>query len=170
MSRILAAFLIYGLTLGSAHALDSITTRLVGVWAAEGTIRPKGYDAAEKIKCRFVGRELNALQVNLEGKCATTSGTAKFRLLIAHDESGRFFAAKARFANKADYLAMVGSAKGNILTLDAKDQVLLGTRISDSSLSLVAPEKGNVTMTNTLTDAATGDQSQSLVLTLRRKK
>ena len=148
----------------------NFTSRLVGVWKAEGLVRQQGFGDEEKVRCRMVGRSVDDVQVNLEGKCATSRGAAKFKLFVAQDKSGKTFAALARLSTKKELVSLAGKRVGDVVTLTAKEPLQQGSRALSSTLTLTVPQAGDIKMTNVLTDAQSGDKAQSLTLTLIRKK
>jgi len=154
----------------TAVQAEDITGRLVGVWIGEGVVRPNGFDAPEKIRCRMVGRAKTEQQVNLKGKCATTSGAARFKLMLAQDVTGKVFAAKGGFLRQKALLSLSGIRVGDVVTLNAKEPVQNGDRLLTTRLTLTVPLGKNFKMTNIVTDKATGERATSLALTLKRKR
>ena len=150
-------------------AADAMLKRLIGVWMGEGVALQFGGDLPEKIRCRMVGKPISVSQTNLEGKCVTTSGGTKFRLMIAQDASGKVFAAKVQLSNIAELVSLAGTSDGDVLTLSAKKPLAINDRQITSQLRLVIPTGNSLELSNILTDQDSGEQTQSLAITLKRK-
>jgi hypothetical protein len=164
---ILAAGLVVSAEMAAA---DVFIHRLIGVFVGEGTIRPQGFDDAVKVKCRLVGKPHDDLQVNLEGKCVTASGAGKVRFLIAQDQSGTKFAAKAGFASQKEMVALNGRRSGENLVFLTKAPFEASGRLVSSEIIFALAGEPEFDLSNTLTDRATGEVSQVLSLKVKRKR
>jgi len=147
-----------------------MVSRFVGVWAGEGSVRLNGFGAREKVRCRIVGRLKTPSQINLEGKCATTSGAAKIRLFVAQNSGGNIFSAEARLSTKVETMRMSGIRDGDAVRLNSQKPQEKDGRMLTSSLRLSTVGKAGFDMVNTLTDQTTGDEAVSLAIKLTRKR
>lgn len=158
------------LALPVPSAAEAMITRFIGVWVGEGVTVHFGGDTPEKIRCRMIGKPVSDSQTNLEGKCVTTSGSAKFRLMIAQDATGNIFAAKAQLSTIGELVSLAGTRDGDVLTLLAKMPIVINDKQISSRLQLVIPTNKSFELSNLLTDQASGEQTQSLLITLNRKR
>ena len=151
-------------------AADVFIHRLIGVFVGEGTIRPQGFDDAVKVKCRLVGKSRDDLQVNLEGKCVTASGAGKVRFLIAQDQSGSKFAAKAGFASQKEMVALNGRRSGENIVFMTNAPFEASGRMVSSEIAFALVGETEFDLLNTMTDQTTGEVSQVLSLKVKRKR
>ncbi|NOX72642.1 MAG: hypothetical protein GXP03_03115 [Alphaproteobacteria bacterium] len=168
--------LLLAIVIASASAFPSLAQesdlvgRLVGVWVGEGTVRPRGFDAPEKIRCKVKGERMADFQVRFAGRCATTSGAAAFRLRVAQDQAGQVFAAKIRLSSTEADVDFKGPRTGEGMVLAQIEPLEQGARLLASEILLMLPLNGDIRMTNDVTDQNSGEQAQSLDIRFVRQK
>lgn len=155
---------------GEAAFAEDIVARMVGVWVGQGVVRPRGFDAPEKIRCKVIGKKLSDVEVRFSGRCATTSGAGAFRLFIAQDETGSLFAARVRFSGAKSALEFNGDISADKITLLQDNAVAQGDRLVLATLSLLIPKDGDIEMINDIVDLNSGEIAQSLNIKFVRRK
>jgi hypothetical protein len=149
---------------------NDLVGRFVGVWVGEGTVRPRGFDDPEKIRCKVKGERMADLQIRFAGRCATTSGAGAFKLRVAQDKTGQVFAAKIRLSNTEDDVEFKGPRTGEGMVLAQIEPMQQGTRLLAAEILLELPPDGDIRMTNDVTDQNSGEQAQSLDIRFVRQK
>ena len=150
-----------------AHAED-VLQKFIGVWVAEGWVRPHGFDAPEKIRCKVKGSRMSNLQISFAGRCATTSGARAFRLLIAQDAAGQRFAAKVKVSMSGADIEYAGIKQAKQIVLTQETPVESGPRLLVSEITLDMADE-TIGMRNLLTDQNTDKQMQSLEITFSQR-
>jgi hypothetical protein len=170
--RILTAIAVMVCTFASPNLVlaEDIVARMVGVWVGQGTVRPRGFDAPEKIRCKVVGEKLSEVEVKFAGRCATASGTGAFRLFVAQDIGGSRFAARIRLSNAKDALDFKGSLGGDTIVLKQNEVVEQKDRKVLATITLKIPEGMDIEMTNDIVDQNSGETAQSLAIQFTRQK
>jgi hypothetical protein len=167
MARVFALLTLLIILPGSGFATELLSS-FVGVWVGEGTVRPTGFDAPQKIRCKVQGKRMSALQISFAGRCATTSGAGAFGLLIASNKSGQNFAAKVLLSQSNAEVDFSGERADRVLTLTQIEPVRTQGRLLTSVIILRLAKDGLINFANHVTDVEKDLQEQAFSVIFRR--
>jgi hypothetical protein len=148
---------------------EDFVQRFLGVWVGKGLVRPSGFGAPEKVRCKVKGTLMTPNQVSFAGRCATTSGATAFQLLVAQDETGLLFAAKIRLSAVMTEVDFKGRNEGGQIELLQVEPIEQKERLLTSKVTLSFPQVANIKMTDDITDLNSGQSAQSLEILFVRQ-
>ncbi len=167
MGRVFALLALLAILPGNGFA-GELLSGFVGVWVGEGTVRPSGFDAPQKIRCKVKGKRMSALQISFAGRCATTSGAGAFGLLIATNGSGENYAAKVLLSLSNAEVDFSGENVGRTITLTQREPIRNRGRLLTSVITLTLENDGMIGFINQVTDIEKNQQQQALEVNFRR--
>ncbi|NOX41325.1 MAG: hypothetical protein GXP05_12700 [Alphaproteobacteria bacterium] len=167
MRRILAVLVMLA-TLPSGSFATELLSGFVGAWVGEGTVRPSGFDAPQKIRCKVEGKRTSPLQISFAGRCATTSGAGALGLLIATNKSGKNYAAKVLLSPSDAEVDFSGKNVGRTITLTQREPIRNRGRLLTSVITLTLENDGMIGFINQVTDIEKNQQQQALEVIFRR--
>ncbi len=166
---VIFAGLLAALTQPVPAMAKDVVQRFLGVWVGQGLVRPNGFDALEKVRCKVKGTLTAPTQVSFVGRCATTSGATAFGLFVAQDETGLLFAAKIQISAVATEVDFKGRNEDGQIQLLQVSPVQQEDRLLTSKVTLSFPQAREMKMTDDITDLNSGETAQSLEILFVRQ-
>jgi hypothetical protein len=165
----IAAMLVLISLPASPAIADDLSVLFHGKWTGNGTMRPKVFNALEKTRCKVAGAKTSSGKTRFSGRCATVSGSGAFKMEIHKVPGTERYEAEVQLPNVVQPVRLRGVARGRTLTFTLVKPFKQDGRTITTSISTSFPDDDTMIMSETATDAATGEKSDAIAMEFKRR-
>lgn len=155
-----------GVQPGSA---DDLSDLFEGQWTGNGTIRPNGFDAPEKARCKVAGTRLASGAARFAGRCATVSGSGAFGMTIRLVPGTGRYEGEARLPDLVQPVRLNGTARGRTLTLTMAKPLKQDGRTVTGRIEIRFSGGNSMNMMQTARDVATGERARAVSMVFEKR-
>jgi len=148
---------------------DDLTDLFEGQWTGNGTIRPNGFDAPEKARCKVAGTRLASGAARFAGRCATVSGSGAIGMTIRRVPGTERYEVEARLPDLVQPVRLRGTARGRTLTFSILKPLKQSGRTVTGRIKIRFDGANSMNMTQTARDVATGERARAVSMVFEKR-
>lgn len=148
---------------------DDLTDLFEGQWTGNGTIRPNGFDAPEKARCKVAGSRKPGGATVFSGRCATVNGSGTFAMTIRRVPGTERYEVEARLPDLVQPVRMRGTKQGRSMRFSLLNPVKQDRRMVTGRIDIVFSGHAAMAMTQTAIDVSTGERVKAVSMVFERR-
>lgn len=152
----------------SAVAAEPTLKSLAGTWSGGGFVRPNLFDKKQRVKCKLKATVDGPAKTILAGRCATANRSHKITLEIKQTVGGKKVTSIARVSGSAEAFEYLGRKSRTGFVMKIAKPFKQNGRTVSSTMSILLPNWNSLTISETITDIASGEKINAVSLTLKR--